>query len=286
MKPQKKQQSSGFNPDYKPALPEEGSDVARISLIVDLGKQKREFKDPKTDEVKVSESQCCAIFADLVDQTHDYGDKIGEQQIRVMLNGSFKGEIKGVSLSLVPPKVKGGVWTYAPNGLITKLAVSSGCREELIEQDNDTEVLLGKPLMIDIGHKQWTNGEGKEVTFYKYLNCSSVPKRLAEAGITELNQTPREITFDNMEREDLDLIRRLHKQIMRSTEYGISERGKRVQALFIEAGIDDGSGGSQQDQESKKEESDTKPKGEDKKAQKASTEAPKPDIDFDDDIPF
>src|SRR5690554_2240331 len=134
--------SNGQRRSEKFPVPEGGSQMARISLIVDLGIQNREeIVDPNTGESKPQKPQHqIAIFADLVDQVVDYGGEIGKKQYRLTLNKSFKGEVAGINFAAVPPRnadgkiIEGKMWTFAPASILTKLAKATGQTQILGEK--------------------------------------------------------------------------------------------------------------------------------------------------------
>ena len=88
-------------------VPKGGSRPARVSLIIDIGTQIRD------DSYKTADGKMCnfdtagaiataqkpakqvVVFADLVNDVVDYGNEIGKQQYRLLLNGSFSGVLKG-----------------------------------------------------------------------------------------------------------------------------------------------------------------------------------------------
>lgn len=265
--------------------PEGGNQPARISLIVDLGTQEREdFEDPKTGEIKPQKPvQQLAIFADLVDNTVDYGGDLGEQHYRLMLNKNFKGQIAGVNFTAVPPRdadgnlISGKEWTFHPASLLTKLAKATGQTQILggTKDDNmDIEQLLGQGLMIDVEVKETPHKDGKkdesgELIVYKNVNpkvYATLPKVKGKPmDVEELNNPPLLITFDNVTEETAKFIR---GDVKRQIQKALNYEGSQMQKVL-------GSAPQGQQQEEKKE------------APKPVKAEPSPDFDaFDDDIPF
>lgn len=103
---------------------------------------------------KPKDSQEVAIFVDLPDTLVEY-EAGNPKPYRIMLNSSFKGVIKGFALKAAPPKTKGGVWTFAPNSPLYRLANATRTPEIVQEGEDNMNIglLLGKPLLINIEKK-------------------------------------------------------------------------------------------------------------------------------------
>ena len=150
--------NSGENTGLFP-VPKAGSRKARVSLIVDLGEQNRpDFEDEKTGTTKPQKPcQQVAVFADLVNDTVDYGGTIGKQHYRLLLNKTFAGEITGINFMFVPPKdakgkiIEGKPWQLHPANILTKLAKATG-NTDIIESGN-IEELLNAPFMAT--YRDW-----------------------------------------------------------------------------------------------------------------------------------
>lgn len=141
-----------------------------------------------------------AVFADLVGNIVDYGDEIGKKPFRVMLNKSWKGEIRGLGLTVVPPQ-SGNVWTFAASSMLTELAKvtrQNTITDGSVKNDlNNIGLILGKSLMVDIvkvedGDKVYVNVKG----------ISSVPSALAKMIDYSL-VNPVGISFDDVTVESL-----------------------------------------------------------------------------------
>lgn len=173
-----------------------------------------------------------AVFADLPDTIINYGDVIGEKPYRVCLNKSWKGEIRGLGLAVVPPQKQGGVWTFAPNSMLTELAkvtkqttITDGTSKT---DTNNIGLILGKSLMVDVqktvdGDKVYVNVKG----------ISSVPSALAKTiDYTVVN--PVGISFDNVTVEllkEAGVRGNIIKKIKEANNYQGSQMQKAVEAL-------------------------------------------------------
>jgi hypothetical protein len=216
-------------PNGKPYLfptPNAGNQAARISLIVDLGTQEREdFEDPKTKEVKPQKPvQQVVVFADLVDEIVDYGGDIGEQQYRLMLNKSFKGDIQGIAFTAVPPRdekgnmIEGKEWTFHPQNLLTKLAKATE-NEQILGSSRDDNMdisqLLGAAFYADVevketeGKKKDADGKTKTYKNVNFKQAGKVPQVKGKpVDVDELRVEPLIINHDNVTEETLLVLRR------------------------------------------------------------------------------
>jgi hypothetical protein len=275
---------------YKyPKLNEGGSYSARISLIVDVGTQEREdFVDPNTKEVKPQKPvQQLVVFADLVDEIHDYGGDIGEKQYRLMLNKNFKGNIEGINFTSVPPRdadgklVSGKLWTFHPANLLTKLAKATG-NEHILgvdEQNNmDITALLGGAFQADIEVKETQSekkdSEGNAIVYtnVNFKQAAKVPKKLV---VDDLQQEPLILNHANVTADNIKFIRgKVLEMMKKAPEY----QGSALQLLLNDTPT------SEPVEEKKAEEkkpATVKPKATTKKAEPEVKEE-----SFDDDIPF
>lgn len=209
-----------------------------------------------------------AVFADLPGTIVDYGSAVGKKPFRTCLNKSYKGEIRGLGLAVVPPQKQGGVWTFAPNSMLTELAkvtkqttITDGTSKT---DTNNIGLILGKSLMVDIqktvdGDKVYVNVKG----------ISSVPNALAKTiDYTVVN--PVGISFDNVTAEllkEAGVRGNIIKKIKEANNYQGSQMQKAIEALEAEF-----RSGSSEQQE----------------APKQPTQQPvdKTNADLDDDIPF
>lgn len=236
--------------EIKYPVPEEGSRPARVSLIVDLGVQEREdFEDPKTGEVKEQKPvHQVAILADLTKDVVNYGGDIGEAQYRLAMYSSFakkgqKAVVKGTAFTQVPPAKEGGVWTFHPNSLITKLAKATGTKQIVDGSDedalNDITLLLGKPFNATVEVKRRTVGD-KTYENVNFKGCAPVPD-MSEYGVTPeqycppLAMEPRIITFDDCTEDDVKFIRwELKCTIVKALNY----EGSQIQKVFQKMGLE------------------------------------------------
>ena len=141
-----------------------------------------------------------AVFADLVGNIVDYGDEIGKKPFRVMLNKSWKGEIRGLGLTVVPPQ-SGNVWTFAASSMLTELAKvtrQNTITDGSVKNDlNNIGLILGKSLMVDIAKVE----DGDKV-YVNVKGISSVPSALAKMIDYSL-VNPVGISFDDVTVESL-----------------------------------------------------------------------------------
>lgn len=241
-----------FEP-YNAVAPKNGNRYARVSLIVDMGKQEREpFEDPKTKELK-DQKPCeqVAIFADLVNDVVDYGGNIGKKQYRLSLNNTFAGEFKGINFTTTPPKdadgklLEGKPWGFHPASLLTKLAKATG-KEEIIydvkgkAESLDISLMLNEPFLCNVEVKKTPDKNGKEdkdgnVIVYTNVNfksASPVPPGPDDEPmpVVELEAEPMCITFDGATKDQITFIRaNLRKQIKLALNYPGSQMQQAIE---------------------------------------------------------
>jgi hypothetical protein len=223
-------------------VPKGGARRARVSLIVDIGTQEREdsyktadgklcnFDTPGAIATPQNPAKQVVVFADLVNDTVDYGGDIGKAHYRLLLNGTFNGILKGVvHATSTPPKdakgntIKGGVWTMHPNNLLSKLAKATNMDEVIV--NGAINRLLNKQFMAQVDVNEKPSGkmdaEGNEI-IYKNVNFKGASQVAAvETGeedengnmieaIPEFNQLKVPamcITFANAKKEHIKYIR-------------------------------------------------------------------------------
>lgn len=181
------------------------------------------------------EYQELAILADLTENYVSYGEEIGEKQFRVLLNKSFKGEIKGFQLKPSPPATKDGVWTVKGNTKLNELATATGHKELLAVplEDADWSEMLGEGLNITIEKSgdegQWLN-VGKCVALKKKKDKETGVVSVEE--IDELDIEPVLITFDDVTVEDLEnahIRYDIIKKIKKANDYEGSQMQKAIE---------------------------------------------------------
>lgn len=223
------------DPNFKFPEPQAGNQLARISLIVDLGTQEREDFVGK-DGVAKPQTPCqqVAVFADLVDSRVDYGSNIGEKAFRLILNKSFKGEVTGINFAPVPPRdadgnlIENKEWTFHPQNLLTRLATATGEKSIVGGENNmDISLLLGKPLMIDVEVKKTPSGrkgeDGEEIIWTNinqkaYATVPSFGGKVMD--VPELDQPAMLITFDNVTPESAVFLRAdIKRKLKMAQEY-------------------------------------------------------------------
>lgn len=155
--------------------------------------------------VQPKDGQEVAIYADCPSSLIDYGEEIGTKPYRLCLNKTWMGNLKGISLKAVPPQVKGGVWTFAGNSILTKLANATGQSKIVDGSDknalNDIGLLLGQPLMVDL-----VSVTKNENVYIQNKAVSSLPdmmKTLIDFSVVN----PVGVTFDNATFELLDQVK-------------------------------------------------------------------------------
>lgn len=306
--------------DFEPRItvvPKAGARKARVSLIVDLGIQKREdFEDETTKETR-QQKPCpqVAVFVDLVNDVVDYGGKIGKAQYRLMVNKTFGGEITGINFVTTPPKdakgnrIDGKPWGFHPRNRLTELCKATGRPEIAIEEGpsgTDIEQLLGLPLIADVEVKE-TSPEGKKdkdgnQIVYKNVNfkgASKVPMQDSDeldadgnavevpAPVADLKIAPRLIGFDTATKEDIQYIRLgLRKMIKLAENYAGSAMQTAIEAYEAE------NGSAAASDDAGEPESQAEPKSKVTPAKPKATPAPKKPVekagfeDMDDDVPF
>lgn len=274
--------NSGENTGLFP-VPKAGSRKARVSLIVDLGEQNRpDFEDEKTGETKPQKPcQQVAVFADLVNDTVDYGGTIGKQHYRLLLNKTFAGEITGINFMFVPPKdakgkiIEGKSWQLHPANLMTKLAKAVN-KPDIIES-GDIEQLLDCPFMAQVEVKEKDSGKqndkGEPIIYrnVNYKGCSEVPLDDDDEPmqVAELNTEAKCITFQNAKVEDIKFIRKkLIDMIKLANDYAGSNMEKAIQAFE-----------AQQNSDAPEEAEEEKPKPTKPAAKKPAKKEPEPTPD-------
>ncbi len=307
-KPRGQREGSGNSGEYVQRnypVPNKGPRRARVSLIVDLGVQEREdFDIGKPTQKPQKPAPMVAIFADLVNDTVDYGGEIGKAHYRLLLNGTFKGVLKGIPFQPTPPKdgdgntIKGKQWGLHDNSLITKLA--KAVEKPEVQYDMDLEALLGLQFMADVDVNEVASGkddaDGNEI-IYKNVNFKSSAKVapvLKSTGeqdedgndieveempvFNKLKMEPMCITFDNATAESVQFIRaNIIKQIKQAQDYAGSNMQKAIEAF--EASKGDSS------EDSKPAEGKTAP-AKAKAAPKPAKEKAPVEQDPNDDVPF
>ena len=172
-----------------------------------------------------------AVFADLVGNVIDYGGEIGQKPYRALLNKTWKGEIRGLGLAVVPPQKQGGVWTFAPNSMITELAKvtrQNTITDGTVKNDlNNIGLILGKSLMVDV-----VKTEDGDKIYVNVKGISSVPSALAKMIDYSL-VNPVGISFDDVSVESLKAagIRgSIIKKIKQANNYQGSKMQKAIEA--------------------------------------------------------
>ena len=172
-----------------------------------------------------------AVFADLVGNVIDYGGEIGQKPYRALLNKTWKGEIRGLGLAVVPPQKQGGVWTFAPNSMLTELAKvtrQNTITDGTVKNDlNNIGLILGKSLMVDV-----VKTEDGDKIYVNVKGISSVPSALAKMIDYSL-VNPVGISFDDVSVESLKAagIRgSIIKKIKQANNYQGSKMQKAIEA--------------------------------------------------------
>jgi hypothetical protein len=292
-----------------------GSRPARVSLIVDLGTQEREPStkdynpnDPKQVEAIAKGSwvdnvggkdilhtprkpvQQVAVLADLLNDVVDYGGAIGKQPYRLLLNPSFKGDVKGVDLAGCYSYDESGKrledkpFTFHAQSLLTKLskatqtlAVIDGGADNM-----DVSLLAGKAFMAQVAVN--TSGEN---TYVNYKGCSEVPLIEDEDGneaplkVKPLSNEARIITFDTVTEDDVKWLR---GDLVKKIKQALNYQGSKMQAVLENASPNAAGSSTNASTEEAKPTQGSGKKAAPKASQSVVDDTP-PD-DFDDSVPF
>lgn len=193
--------------EYVPIVPEEGLDAVQIGLIVNLGQHKKQPKFAKDNAGKREQDengndkiiwpkagkdleQRVAVYADLLNQTHDYEGDIGVKNIRLPIHPVSRGMSEGVNFTTVAPRdpngnyIKGKPWSVPGSSVWAKISgvvkMEDGKKVSDVMLDanyknpnhNNIDLLLGKPFMYNIEVKK-TEKDG--TTFVNTKLKSPVP---------------------------------------------------------------------------------------------------------------
>lgn len=296
--------------DFVAVFPKAGNRRARVSLIVDLGEQNREpvwKKDGAivaegtegAEQVDQKPCQQVAVFADLVNDTVDYGGEIGKAHYRLMLNKSFKGAIQGINFAATPPInpktgkiIEGKPWGLHPNSVLSKLANAIG-KPDIIDT-MDIEGLLGEQFQCEVEVKSTEDKNGKKdkdgnvlvYTNVNYKGCASVPAEIKEVDGEEVEIVPtfaelkveaKAITFANATKDDIKFLRAgVIRKIKEANDY----EGSNMQKAIEEYEAEKGNKTQDNPEEGKVAPAKSKP------TPKPAEKKPVPQADPDDDIPF
>ena len=240
-----------------------GSRPARVSLIVDLGDQEREpsTQDYNPNNVKHSEAltkgswvetvsgkevlftprkavQQVAVLADLMNDVVDYGGNLGKQPYRVLLNPSFKGDVRGIDLTGCYSyddqgnRLQDKPFTFHAQSLLTKLAKATK-QLGIIDggDDNmDVSLLCGQAFMAQI-----VATESGENTYVNYKGCAEVPMIEDENGneaplkVKPLLTEARVITFDSVTEDDAKFLR---GDLVKKIKQALNYQGSKMQAVI------------------------------------------------------
>jgi hypothetical protein len=290
-----------------------GSRPARISLIVDLGTQERDpyqedFKDTAqqkadikagiawSEEVEGKQiffreqkpNDQIALFCDLTNDVVDYGEELGNQPYRLLINGSFMGDIKGITFGGCYSFDKNGTilkdkgFTFHSNSVLTKLANATKQTQIISgkgEDNMDVTQLLGKAFMATV-KKDIREGS----TYINYKGCSEVPMVPSDPtdpdsdeialNVKEMQCEPRAITFDNVTPDDIKWLR---GDVIKKIKAAINYKGSKMQKV-LEAST---SSGTEQEEVNEQE-----PKDENTKTRTKPPSKAKPKVVEEEENPF
>lgn len=189
--------------------PEEGSQIVQLGLLVDLGlhqklpkfaKDSKGVKETNEDgsykiimpkEGDKGFEHKIAAYVDLLNETHDFGEKIGTKNVRLPLHKVSRGLSEGLTLTTVAPRdpkgnyVKGKPWILAATSQWYKIAgvVYTEQRQKVSdiifdarydnEELNNVALLLGKPFMMEVQVKVNVVGEGDNAKEFVNINLKS-----------------------------------------------------------------------------------------------------------------
>lgn len=245
-----------------------GQRPARISLIVDLGEQRKtnadvEYNPNNTKHQKlVAEGtqiesrngkqfisvppskvsgQEVAVFADLVSDVVDYGEPLGKQPYRVLLNHSFKGEIKGVPFEGSYPYVEGvgmnfdGPFTFHNKNLLNRLAVATGNTQILSGDNNDPNNMDVTQLLNGAFFALMDKKEAGDKCYVNFKGANPPPPSFDAEGnevpmqVKESSNTPLLITFDNVTE---DTAKFLNGMVVKKIKQAINYPGSNMQKIL------------------------------------------------------
>lgn len=266
--------------DFVQVVPEDGLQAAHVGMLVYLGKHKQmpryakdqqgniELNDDGSKKIihpKEGEKglvQKIGVYADLLSQTHDYGEEIGVRNIREPMHQSSYGISEGVNYTTIAPRdaqknyIKGRPWTLAPTSLWAKIAAVTKTEQGQLVKDvifaadynnpnlNNVGVLLGRPFMVNVEVKS-TEKDGK--TYHNVRLKNPVPLMKGMQPSPSLI-SPVSISFkdnDLLEKKEelggackFDLIRKadLHKIVL-AEDYPGSKMQKAVQEKLTEEDV-------------------------------------------------
>lgn len=254
-----------------------GSRPARISLIVDLGVQKRdnfveEYAPTTAKHIKAlaeqgaelideggktmistpqSDQPQIAVFADLTHDLVDFGGDLGKQPFRLSLNGSDYGNLRGIGFN--------GCYSFDKNGQILKdkgftfhsmsplTKLSKATKQEQIiagsGKDNmDVEQLLGQAFMATV-----VKTEKDDKCYLNYKGCSEVPNVPSDPSDPDSDEVQMNIkplvspatiiTFDTVTPE---LRKWLRGDVVKKIKEAVNYQGSKMQEV-LEGGNSDNS---------------------------------------------
>jgi len=293
----------------------DGSRPARVSLIVDLGTQERDhYKEDFADTTKqkadiesgvgwVEEvdgketffreqkpNDQIAVFCDLTNDVVDYGEDLGMQPYRLLVNGSFMGDIKGITFGGCYSFDKNGNilkdkgFTFHSNSALTKLAKNTKQTQIISgsgEDNMDVTQLLGQPFMASV-----VKEERNDKVYINYKGCSEVPMVPSDPtdpdsdeialNVKPMQCEPKAITFDNVTPEDVKWLR---GDVVKKIKQAVNYKGSKMQEV-LEGTNQEGANEQTPEEVSPKTETKTPTK---KKAAKVPTKvATKEETDEDD----
>ena len=245
-----------------------GSRSARISLIVDLGTQERDHYQEKftgSDKQKADieagiaweevvdgeatffreqkPNDQIALFCDLTNDVVDYGEDLGKQPYRLLINGSFMGDIKGITFGGCYSFDKGGNilkdkgFTFHSNSALTKLANATK-QTQIISGSGDDNMdvtqLLGKAFMATVKKDQ-----RDDKVYINYKGCSEVPMVPSDPtdpdsdevalNVKPMQCEPRAITFDSVTEDDVKWLR---GDVIKKIKAAINYKGSKMQKVL------------------------------------------------------
>lgn len=255
-------------------VPKAGNRKARVSLIVDLGTQKREdYVDPVTKESK-AQRPChqIAVFADLTADVVDYGGSIGKQPYRLLLNKSFKGEITGINFYASAPKdadgntIEGKPWGLHVQNAVSKVCKAVGHPEWADEKRGigiDIEPMLNAAFLAEVtiketpakGDKKDKDGNPIVYKNVSYRGASALPMEEDEDGnetgpikVPPLKSPAKMIGFDDATEDDIKWLRAdIRKKIKLAEDYAGSAMQKAIEAYEAKLGKGSDDSGEQEE---------------------------------------
>lgn len=189
---------------------------------------KKEFKDGKwVVNANIYRPKPCrevAVMVDIPNKVVDYGSF--KAPYRLLLNGSFMGNLKGFQMKAVNPNDSTKNWTFASNNKLYKLAQAVGEQRIVSGLKSDTDhnmnigLVLGKPMLITVKRK----GD-----FLSAGDFTAVPEEMV---VGDLPTPPIGVSFDDATPELLEAAK-LRPAIIAKIKAALDYKGSNMEKAMI-----------------------------------------------------